>query len=260
MKTPVHISGNARIFEKKFFKKMAFSGLNPTAPVFYSQKTPYILMPSMPGLCMAFQFGNCHHDSHHNSDDGKGLAIHACQACLIFRHNLVDHSCKGGHPGHNHHCGTKKFGAIACSHHQVNTQVYGSQMVSVPTPTPVPVKQPIFEGYIEKLPDGVKIPHLPSFLCNCNFCADFFNEFQTEIDDYEIDFSIEKEWSEFHFPSRQRNCSSTDDYETDTEEDYEECRECRIFEAVTSTGICLECEYESYENTSNEDTSYFMST
>ena len=232
---------------------MAFSSLNPLAPVFYSQKTPYILMPSMSGLCMAFQFGTCRHDSHHHSDNGQDLAIYACQACLLICQNLVNHSCKGGHPGHNHLCGNKKFGAIACSHHQVNTQVYSPQVP--PTASTVPTS---FEGYVEKLADGsVKIPHLPSFMCNCNFCADFFNEFQNELDDYEMDISIEREWTEFHFPSKQRYEMSRD--EDDTADDYYECESCGTFEVATSGEICLACEYDNLEGPYNEDTPFSMS-
>ena len=140
--------------------QMAVSSLNPMAPVFYSQKTPYILMPPMQGLCSAFQFGTCHHTSHHNSEDGH-MAIHACQACLIFRQIFVDHTCKGGHPNHTSLCGIKKFGAVACPHHLVNSQVHGKPNASEYESQ---VTQPIPNGFIQQFEDGIKIPHM-QLLC-----------------------------------------------------------------------------------------------
>ena len=163
---------------------------------------------------------------------------------------FVDHTCKGGHPNHNHNCGTKKLGVIGCSQHRVNTPM------NFPPPSHEHHSQDPKSnqtGFVQKLDDGVKIPHLPSFLCNCNWCADFFDDFQYELDDYEIENNIGREWTNFHLPSSSnRSKDNENDYETDSEEDDDICVACGEDESLGWTNLCFDCDCEDYNRRCEE--------
>ena len=86
-------------------------------------------MPPLKGVCSAFQFGQCKHQSHHKTEDGLDMALHICQPCVQLRQNFVDHTCRGGHSNHPASCGLKRFGAIGCpfqtQQYQQNSQSQG---------------------------------------------------------------------------------------------------------------------------------------
>ena len=63
------------------------ANLDPTAPSFYTQKTPTVFMPLLDGVCSGFQYGTCKFQDHHKTSDGH-MALHICQPCVQIRLNF----------------------------------------------------------------------------------------------------------------------------------------------------------------------------
>ena len=64
--------------------------------------------------------------------------------------------------------------------------------------------------------------------------------------DYEMDISIEKEWTDFHFRAKNYSVEDEND-ETNI------CIECRKREAMFWTDKCYNCEFEYYDEYSDTD-------
>ena len=83
--------------------------------------------------------------------------------------------------------------------------------------------------------DELSLTHAPSFACNCNDFSDFFGRLQDELDEYQIDFDIECQWINLHFP---RGCTYEDN---EFDEDTTTCIECDLSAFPWST-LCQGCD------------------
>ena len=150
--------------ESKFSSEMntSVSNLNPAATTFTCRSMPVQVLTPVEIVCYLFQVGACLEKDHHRDANGKNQ-LHVCQLCLQYRHDIVDHSC-WGHPHISSSCQDRRLGAIACPY-QMESGTKSSPQISSDSKQCTSLQT-------EK--ESSNIPHLPSFFCDCNFCADFF--------------------------------------------------------------------------------------
>ena len=216
--------------------------LNPDARIFQSQKTPFVLMAPIKGVCLEFQFGTCPKSEHHRGSDS--LALHICQLCVMYRQEFLDHSCSGGHSNHPVSCGQKKFGAVACPFHIPTLNQNQGQ--------PLPLYQRPAQEFLQS---QVSVPqtqenHQPRFLCPCNKCALFFQELQQDLDFLDVNMDIQEMYLKEHFSPT----DIIDDDECEMED--EPCQQCYEKPALPSQlKLCSYCDllhweqyYEEYDN------------
>ena len=223
-------------------RKKYFVSMNVSAPSFQSKSSSMVYMEPIGGICYAFQFGKCSEKDHHRGE--ACLALHICQPCFLFRQNLVDHSCAGGHPNHPQICQQQKFGAIACPSTSLTNRNPPCIAITLPT---VSQNQ---EQLCKRCKDFEShFNHLPAFECNCNMCTKFFWGLQTELNDNGINININSRYEDFHFQSGTKH--SYQDLCSDCEYAPAEqgsflCGYCAAF-LKEQENLCSDCEYAPAE-------------
>ena len=190
-------------------------------------------MAPVSGICDLFQWGKCPEPNHHKAPDGS-MAIHVCQPCLQLRQNC----CSGGHPGHSYLCGQKCMGAVGCPFQLQTKDGYSiSNNNSVKA-----IQTAQHEESLKDQEVHVGYYHTPSFFCDCNHCAEFFDLLQTELDSHGLHVPLSSQWNRLHFPRAYQKYDDDDIYEDDDEDDdLGLCSDCEMYPSEFDLNLCERC-------------------
>ena len=138
-------------------------------------------------------------------------------------------------------CNKKSYGAIACPLGMNNSppaQIQSSYQPTVTFPSlssqsvPPPVTSQLDFGFLN---------HKPSFKCDCQSCGSYFEDLSAELNFFNIDFNIERLWTDLHFPAWENEDARQSS-----------CRWCGSGPVCQKSGLCHECDVEDFERAWNE--------